>query len=449
MVDGGGPGKGPLDGAVAAALERWTGDPMMSDTQYLLDEIEKGIVGHGGDLGGWTRRADDALQLFDGRVTLRAEVMDAGPAANAGMVHAHVYTTLHEHDDEVLDACLSGIGDARAAALGQAAVVWITCVAGPIKSFLDNRPVCMTCQAGVAGGDVSRGYSPADYGLTPGLRAYVGPSIARGFKDPQVQARLDDSRPWFRFAAESAAPRKVHLAKALILSKGDGRWQRELEIDGHDVSHHDPDWPAGVPAREFGYVTRFAVFEFPRNSAEVARRAELERTIRHFAENFASYPSVDRLMAAMVEQGFDPDLVHQAESISTIAFGRTFFEPHGAQYASTIIRARRDGRVEAEVPLMSLPAYSRARALAVRLRETMPPEAFQALCFYNAESNALLQAIEAAGGKPDLTRMQLFPCVVPDRGVSDQTMQAALAALNDLIARNRPAAKKKPWWKFW
>lgn len=210
----------------------------------------------------------------------------------------------------------------------------------------------------------------------------------------------------------------------------------------------DPDWPAGVRSPDFGYVTRFAVFEFPRNSTEIALRTELERTIRHFAENFTKYDSVDRLMQEMVNQGFDPDLVHETESISTIAFGRTLFEQHGVQYSSTVIRARRDGRIQTDVPLMSIPAYSRARALAVQLRETMPQNDFQSLCLYNAESNAILKAMEAAGDKLDLTKMKMYPCVVPDRGVSDQTMDAAIAALNALVERNR-SIKKKPWWKFW
>ncbi len=419
----------------------------MSDSERLLELIEKCIVEHGGDLGGWTRRNDDTLQLFDGRVTLRAELKDA-PSAAKGAVHAHVLTTLHEHEDEVLDACLFGIGKDREAALGEAAIIWTTCVAGPIKSFLDDKPVCMTCQAGVAGGDASKGYSQGDYGLSSGLRAYVGPAICRGFDDERVQSSMNDTKPWFRFAAESAAPRRVHLAKATILSKGKDGWHRELEIDGHDVSHHDPDWPAGVRSPDFGYVTRFAVFEFPRNSTEIALRTELERTIRHFAENFTKYDSVDRLMQEMVNQGFDPDLVHETESISTIAFGRTLFEQHGVQYSSTVIRARRDGRIQTDVPLMSIPAYSRARALAVQLRETMPQNDFQSLCLYNAESNAILKAMEAAGDKLDLTKMKMYPCVVPDRGVSDQTMDAAIAALNALVERNR-SIKKKPWWKFW
>lgn len=48
----------------------------MPDANRLLDLIEEGIVGHGGDLGGWTRRSDESLQVFDGRVTLRAELKD-------------------------------------------------------------------------------------------------------------------------------------------------------------------------------------------------------------------------------------------------------------------------------------------------------------------------------------------------------------------------------------
>ncbi|MEW6737027.1 MAG: hypothetical protein AB1489_37415 [Acidobacteriota bacterium] len=418
----------------------------MSEPERLLELIEDGVAEHGGDLGGWMRRINDTLQLFDGRVTLRAQLDDTEQSA-AGMAHVHILTTLHEYDNEVLDACLFGMGEDRGAALGQAAVIWITCVAGPIKSFIDNKPVCMTCQAGVEGGDISKGYSKGDYGL-PGLRAYVGPALSRGFNDERIQSAIDDTKPWFRFAAESAAPRRVHLAKASIVSKGKEGWRRELEIDGHDVSHHDPDWPAGVQGPDFGYLTRFAVFEFPHNSMEIARRAELERTICYFAENFSKYDSVNHLMQEMVSRGFDPDLVHETESISTIAFGRTLFEQHGVQYSSTVIRARRDGRVQAEVPLMSIPAYSRARTLAVQLSETMPKDDFQLLCLYNAESNAILKAMEATGDRLDLTKMKMYPCVVPDRGVSDQTMDAALATLNELVERNR-STKNRPWWKFW
>jgi hypothetical protein len=417
----------------------------MSHADLLLERIEDGIVAHGGDLGGWTHRGDGTLQLFDGRVTLRAQLTDE--QVNEKTAHAHVHATVHEYDDEVLDACIMGFGDDRTSAVHEAAFVWITCVAGPIKSFLDGKPVCMTCQAGASVGDQAAGYSHGDYGL-PGLRAYVGPALARAFDDGRVQSALDDTRPWFRFARESAAPRRIHLAKATILAKGKDGWDRDLEIDGHEVSHHDVDWPAGVGAPDFGYLTRFAVFEFPRDSAELVQRAELERTIRYFAENYTKRGSVDELLSEMLRGGFDSDLVQEVESISTIAFGRTFFERGGVEYSPTVIRARRNGDVEVGVPLMSLPSYTRARALAAQLRNTMPENDFQALCLYNAESHAIVQAIEGQGKAVDLSKLKMYPCVVPDRHVTKQTMEAALAKLQAMLDEKRKPAKK-PWWKFW
>ena len=79
----------------------------------------------------------------------------------------------------------------------------------------------------------------------------------------------------------------------------------------------------------------------------------------------------------------------------------------------------------------------------------MPKEDFQSLCLYNAESNAIMKAMDAAGDKLDLTKLTMYPCVVPDRGVSDQTVEEALVMLNALVERGRSTKKRKPWWKFW
>jgi hypothetical protein len=424
----------------------------MENSVQFLELVEEALTQHGGDLGGWTKLDGEKLQVFDGRVTLTAEIIGAESKSSGESVHIHLFAMLHEHEDEVLDACLFGFGDDHESALKQALVVWITSVAGPIKSFLDNKPICMTCQAGVVDGDRSKGYMPGNYGL-PGLRAYVGPAITRGFDGRPPLSEIDDDRPWFRFAAESAAPRRVHLAKVTILSDPATGWRREMEIDGHEVSHVEQNWAAGVDAKSPGYIVRFAVFEFPRNSHEITRRAEVDRTIRHFATHYVKFESVDALMDDMLNKGFDPDLVQQTESISSIAFGRVFFEKFGASYSPTIIRAMRDGKIETDVPLMSLPAYSRARAIAGQLSSTMKPDEFQAICFYNAESHAILQAIDGKGQSIDLSGLKFYPCIVPDRGVDDKTMDAAIAKLNEFVNSKRSKtpceAPKKPWWKFW
>lgn len=406
----------------------------MSEAVRLLELIEERIVAHGGDLGGWTALSAQSLKLFDGRVTLRAEIAGSGDGAP---VHAHVLATLHEYDDEVLDACIVGMGEDTDAALGQAATIWMQGVGAPIRSLLDDRAVCMASPVGRDAG-----------GLRAGGRAYAGPAFPRGLDESAVDA-LDDTLPWFRFAAESAAPRRVHLAKVSISTRDGTEWTRQLEIDGHGVSHRDPDWPAGVTSSQAGYLTRFAVFELA--PGERDRRAELDRTIRHFAEHYARSESAEALMETMARQGFDPELVHEAESISTIAFGRLLFEDRGVTYLPTIIRARGDGRVEADVPLLSIPAYTRARALARELEQVLERDDFTALCVYSAESNAILQVIEEMGSDLDLAGIRFDPCVVPDRDASQETMDAALRLQQRGSGRESPVPPppRKPWWKVW
>ncbi|MEZ6070065.1 MAG: DUF6348 family protein [Pirellulales bacterium] len=419
----------------------------MDESQRVLEMIEAKVVEHGGDLGGWTKLEDATLKLFAGRVTLRAEVREY-ESARTQSAHVHVLTTLHEHDDEVLDACVVGIGDHRAEALEQAAVLWITGVAGPIKSFLDDKPICMTCKAGMENGNAAQGYVKGDFGL-PDLTAYVGPTWARGNQDEAVFAALDDDAPWFRYAAESVAPRRIHIAKSMVISQGDAGWRRELEIDGHDVAHVDPCWHVDLRGPRFGYLVRYAVFAFPHDAPELARRAELDQAVMYFIENFARYESIDELMVAMVAEGFAADLVDEIESISTIAFGRLFFEGRGIDYPATIIRARRDGRVETDVPLMSLPAYCRGRAVGARLLKTLPKEEHLAISLYSAESQVIVQALEARTGmQTDLGSLALLPNVVPERGTSDATLREATDLLKKLAEQWRKD-KKKPWWKIW
>lgn len=428
----------------------------MSTADSLLDIIEEGITAHGGDLGGWTRRDGDALQLFDGRVTLRAKV-DEQDAERPGFVHSHVLATLPEYEDETLDACVIGFGEDEEQGVRDAAMIWIMCVAGPIRSFLDDKPSCMTCRADCKEGDPDHGYSRGDYGL-PGLRAYVGPAMTRGFEDG-AQPEMNDAKPWFRYAAESAAPRRVHIAKSTVSFGEDDGWTRKLEIDGHDVFHNDPAWPGGPCAAKFGYATRFAVFEFPNDDDFMNDRVEIDRAIRYFAERYGKHESVDALMDEMIGKGYPADLVKEVESISTIAFGRALFEHTGVVYSPYVIRARRDGRVEMNVPLMSIPTYSRARAIAERLRTSLSEEEFQNLGSYNAESHLIYQVLEQSKGEVDFSKMKLYPCVAPENGVSDATMDAAVAKLNELVEANKakgkrpaPAANvpsKKPWWKFW
>ena len=424
----------------------------MSDDLDLLNKIEEGLVAHGGDLGGWTKVEAESLKIFDGRVSLKVDLADLeGSLAVDQVVHAHVFATLHEHDDAVLDACVMGLGEDRNSAIAEAALIWITGVAGPIRSFLDNKPVCMTCQAGSLNAEPEQGYVSGGYGLS-GLRAFVGPAFARGFDTGDYQDDMSDSMPWFRYAAESAAPRRIHLAKATIRavdpSEG-GSWHRQLEVDGHEVAHQDADWPASKESPESGYMIRYTVFEFPRNSTAIAQRAKLDETIACFIKEFGNHQTLDDLKAAVSAKGFSPEMVHDVSYYSTLAFGRWYFEQLGVTFSSYVIRAKGDGEVQADLKLASVPAFSRALAVAGKMLPEMDDQYVQNLCCFSPEADGVVQALEA-NPNLDVTTISLFPGVVADYQADDKTLENAMTVRQSIVDSVMGSAQaSKPWWKFW
>ena len=132
----------------------------------------------------------------------------------------------------------------------------------------------------------------------------------------------------------------------------------------------------------------------------------------------------------MLDQGFDPAVVNQVDTISTLAFGRMFFEPHGVQYSPVIYNARRDGTLEERVPLLSLPAYNRGRAVLARMASEFTAEDTQRLCLYGNESFAILQLLES---ETQIDEIDLQPWLVAELGLSDQHMQAARKTYREIL----------------
>jgi hypothetical protein len=84
-------------------------------------------------------------------------------------------------------------------------------------------------------------------------------------------------------------------------------------------------------------------------------------------------------------------------------------------------------------------ALDRARALAPQLEQALTRDDFTSLCVYSAESKGILQAMEQLGKDLDLANLALYPCVVPDREVSRETMDAALHLMQQMVDRDRLA----------
>jgi hypothetical protein len=190
---------------------------------------------------------DRHLMARDRRIAITTEVRDVSESS----LHAHVICWLPNptapDGKDKLDACVYGYGAMIDDAAKQAAEVWLRLVGAPVLSCLAARPVL----------DADHFEGNEEWGV-PGGHGFVGPLALRGKCDTIDSDILARSNA-FRF---DGYPRdeRCHLAKATLLGQ-DGRWTRNLEIDGHAFTHADEDWALGPPAPQSPVVCiRFAVF---------------------------------------------------------------------------------------------------------------------------------------------------------------------------------------------
>lgn len=185
--------------------------------------------------------------------------------------------------------------------------------------------------------------------------------------------------------------------------------------------------------------------------ADTRTDCSLDDAIYFFATRYPTSTSVDSLKSEMIRKGFDPIQVHEVFTISSIAFGRVLFGDLGIRFPKVVIRARDDGTIEPEVSLMSIPAYTRALALIDRIQTALSRHAFRLLCMYNAESQAIVKAVKAVGqGRDlDLTEICLYPVVVPDLHVKQETVQRAFDFVERLRRLHWPTGSScRRTWSF-
>jgi hypothetical protein len=135
----------------------------------------------------------------------------------------------------------------------------MVCVDGPMEEAAELRllpswMVCLRLRGGarLAPAGTAGGRCPPDSATSPGARSRQASPFRPGsnaarlvdrqweFRDGKLgvvwrgeRSAINDSKPWFRFAAESAAPRRVHLAKATIVSKGKDGWSNPIRCSAY------------------------------------------------------------------------------------------------------------------------------------------------------------------------------------------------------------------------
>lgn len=405
----------------------------MNETAVVLrairDELEKQSQETVGNLD----LTGETLSVLNGAVKLRAAV-PADPDAHPAVAHCHVVADLADRKAS-LDACVTGIHPDRREGLVDAAHSWVETVASPVLSLLHARPVM-----GAAHFDGSEGQGVA------GCHGFVGPMRARFFTRPFGLDGFSDVAV-FDYAAELAPPGIVHLAKVTLEATANGRWNRNLEIDGHVASYADRPWNVEIAAPSRCVASQFAVFHYADQPQFIETRQRTDDAIRRFVSAFQRTDVPEKAAEMLLAEGVDPVLAHRVAAFVPLALGRVVLSPLCASFAPDFVRITRDGTAKAGAKLMHEPVFARTITVSHAFMESGLLESVKKIALASPELHSINNALHA-GSKPE--NLKLLPPIIPDPGTGKDAVEQAMEQLRHRAQQDQAAVKKpKPWWQFW
>lgn len=362
--------------------------------------------------------------------------------AHPSIAHVHVTSEIAgDKGTQAFEACVVGIHEERAEALADAARTWMQQAAPAILSLMHAREVLD-----------AEYFSGKEIWGVRGVYGFVGPLAAR-FVGKEMDMDAVAMSPLFEYAPALVPPGVSHIAKVTLNADGQGGWTRSLEIDGHAASHADPHWESGPMApTEPVICTRFAVFHYADQPDFVRARQTLDDAIRAFVKVFQQDPEAGSAAAErfLVEHGVAADVADRVRVFAPMAFARLFLAELGARLPDDYTRISAEGELIEGLRLMNEPAFARSSVLAREFASTHElVEGLQRAAMFSSEAQVLNDALLA---KQDPKKLSLLPSLVPDPGVSDETLQWAIKMLEARAQEeaSKPAKRrKKDAVRFW
>ena len=401
---------------------------MVDEAAYLLQVIHDELTRLDSEIVGRISVDGQTLFAMDQKVRLTASV-HRDPGSHASLAHCHVVAEIPLSGQPArLDACVVGIDPARFKALADAAHIWTASFAGPLFSLMHARPVLGATHFDGTNAE----------GVT-GCHGFAGPMIGRQFGAKFDFADLV-STPMFESAAEMAPPGVLHLVKVTLEAQGNGRWTRNLEIDGHAATYADKDWNAGGAAPDKGLASRFAVFHYADQPAAIEARRCIDQAIRQFVLAFQTTDRLQDAIAKLGEQRIAPDLIRRVTDFVPLAFGRLVMIRTGVSFPSEFMRIRPGGESETGLKLMREAVFARAMSIGCELIGGETLAAAKKVALLSPELNVINNALHH-GSK--LENLALSPTVFSDGQTSPAEIERALKQ------HEKAVKSAKPWWRFW
>lgn len=177
--------------------------------------------------------------------------------------------------------------------------------------------------------------------------------------------------------------------------------------------------------------------------AAVARLAEIVSARAGFTE--------DDVYAALADAGVSDPVADRAYKFTQTAWGRASLDGLGVWFGTDYLCFNGAGEVIESGQLAEQPYFAAAARLAPRYARS---PGFKAFALMSADVNAVNSALHA-GSKPENLAMgpaAFFLESPTPAGMAKARQllsQRASARKRDDAVDSRPAAGKKPWWRFW
>jgi hypothetical protein len=390
----------------------------MSEQRILLEELYRILQELEPEIVGELEMHENRVTALGGRISFAADVLQ-DEEGHSSLAHCHIVAELpmvaasENGYAEKLDACVVGINEDRKEALLGAVANWAATACAPIFSLLLGREVM-----GATYFDGSD-----DFGIA-GCCGYAGVMMCRAYETSFDLAPFQ-SQKLFDGADTMAPPATNHLAKVTLQASGDGRWIRNLEVDGHLAAYAD-ELPESGDLASQGVIVQFATFHYNNQPEWIATRQTIDDAINRFVEFLAETQEPHQALASLEDSGVDFELTYILNSFTPLAFGRALFSHLGAKFSTNYILIRKSGEIEQDVPLLWEPVYVRSLVICHQLMLTPLAEAAKTLALFSPEVNSLSQAVNQ-GQRPDAVKM--MPPIVVESGTTAETRQTAMETL--------------------
>ncbi|MCM8529157.1 MAG: hypothetical protein NE327_21725 [Lentisphaeraceae bacterium] len=328
----------------------------------------------------------ESVLTINDAISLSVELLDESEQSHE-VVHAHIIAKLLLQDkEEILEACVLGFGENRNKSIKNCGENWVDFVSAPMLSLLNAKPVL----------NANHFDEDDDYGVAD-CHGFVGLLIGRGVEDAYDLVSLQNE-DLFKFVSEIAPPGRIHICK-LVLRGENGKWIRNIEINGHGTIYFDSPQYEILPP-ENGYITSYAIFHYFGDDKHIESRQKVDDAIKLFIDIMFDFEGdMDKAFSALIENGYSPMLANSICCFTPTAFGRSLVSGLGITFDDNYIRLSTIENKKME--LMSHAVFARSTVFAeiVKLEE---PEKYKLLALCSSIVNMINDSLNQGANPEDL-----------------------------------------------